>query len=227
MYSTLYNYCSNFRAMHAYCMNKSIHIHQLKLLCLLWKKVKVKVALLCPTLWPHGLYSPWYSLGQNTRVGTLSLLQGIFPTQELNPGLLHCRWILYQLSHKESPNLHLFCFQFAFYILSEINFQDLYMIIIVIYINLSCHSIYYKFLSVAFGAFHNLTWSYFSTLSHNYSPGYVCYIKSKEAESPRLMKRRETQVLDTSYWKVILAWTSLWLHFLRLPQFPNYVFFVL
>ena len=34
---------------------------------------------------------------------SLSLLQGIFPTQESNPGLLHCRRILYQLSHKESP----------------------------------------------------------------------------------------------------------------------------
>ena len=65
--------------------------------------MKVKVAQSCPTLWPHGLYSPWNSLGQNTGVGSLSLLQGIFPTQESNPGLLHCRWILYQLSHKGSP----------------------------------------------------------------------------------------------------------------------------
>ena len=38
------------------------------------------------SLWPHGLYSPWNSLGQNTRVGTLSLPHGIFPTQGLNPG---------------------------------------------------------------------------------------------------------------------------------------------
>ena len=50
----------------------------------------------------HGLYSPWNSLGQNTGVGSLSLLQGIFPTQGLNPGLLHYRQILYQLSHKRS-----------------------------------------------------------------------------------------------------------------------------
>ena len=42
------------------------------------------------------------SPGQNTGVGSLSLLQGIFPTQGLNPGLLHCRLILYQLSHKGS-----------------------------------------------------------------------------------------------------------------------------
>ena len=95
------------------------------------------------SLWPHGLYSSWNSPGQNTGVGSLSLLQGIFPTQGLNPGwpptlqedslpaepqakpkntrvdnlsllqqifptqesnwgLLHCRWILYQLSYEGS-----------------------------------------------------------------------------------------------------------------------------
>ena len=37
-------------------------------------------------------------------MGSLSLLQGIFATQGSNPGLLHCRWVLYQLSHKGSPN---------------------------------------------------------------------------------------------------------------------------
>ena len=55
------------------------------------------------SLQPHGLYSPWNSLGQNTGVGSLSLLQGIFPTQGSNPGLLHRRQTLYQLSHKGSP----------------------------------------------------------------------------------------------------------------------------
>ena len=54
------------------------------------------------SLRPHELYSPWNSPGQNTGVGSLSLLQGIFPTQESNPGLLHCRQILYQMSHKGS-----------------------------------------------------------------------------------------------------------------------------
>ena len=43
---------------------------------------------------------PMNSLGQNTGVGSLSLLQGIFPTQRLNPGLPRSRWILYQLSPK-------------------------------------------------------------------------------------------------------------------------------
>ena len=46
---------------------------------------------------------PWNSPGQNTGVGSLSLLQGIFPTQGSNPGLPHCREILYQLSHNGSP----------------------------------------------------------------------------------------------------------------------------
>ena len=54
------------------------------------------------SLGPHGLYSSWNSPGQNTGVGSLSLLQESFPTQGLNPGLLHCRQILYQLSHKGS-----------------------------------------------------------------------------------------------------------------------------
>ena len=53
-------------------------------------------------LWPHGLYSPWNSSGQNTGVDGLSLLQGIIPTQGSNPDLPHCGRILYQLSHKGS-----------------------------------------------------------------------------------------------------------------------------
>ena len=57
------------------------------------------------SLWPHGLHSQWNSPGQNTGVGSLSLFQGIFPTPGLNPGILHCRQILYQLSHKESPRV--------------------------------------------------------------------------------------------------------------------------
>ena len=55
------------------------------------------------SLGPHGLYSPWNSPGENPGVGSLSLLQGIFPTQGSNPGLPHCRRILYQLSHKGRP----------------------------------------------------------------------------------------------------------------------------
>ena len=51
--------------------------------------------------------SPWKSLSQNTEVASLSLLQGIFLTQGLNLGLLLCRRILCQLSHKGSPGYHI------------------------------------------------------------------------------------------------------------------------
>ena len=57
------------------------------------------------SLWPHGLCSPRNPPGQNTGAGSLSLFQGIFPTKGLKPGLPHCRWILYQLSHKESSSI--------------------------------------------------------------------------------------------------------------------------
>ena len=63
------------------------------------RKVKVN-SVVSDSLQPHGLYSPWNSPGQNTGVGSLSLLQGIFPTQESNPGLPHCKRILYQLSYQ-------------------------------------------------------------------------------------------------------------------------------
>ena len=65
-------------------------------------KVKLKVAQSCPTFC-NVLDYTWNSPGQNTGVGSPSLLQEIFPTQGSNPGLLHCRQILYYLSHKGSP----------------------------------------------------------------------------------------------------------------------------
>ena len=64
----------------------------------------------CPIFYdPHGLqpsrhFCPWNSPGKNTRVGCHSLLQGIFPTQELNPGLLHCGQILHHLRHQGIPS---------------------------------------------------------------------------------------------------------------------------
>ena len=67
--------------------------------------MKVKVVQSCLTLCDPMDCSPWDSPGQNTGVGSLSLLQGIFPTQGLTPGLPHCRRILYQLSHKGSPRI--------------------------------------------------------------------------------------------------------------------------
>ena len=53
----------------------------------------------------HGLYSPWNSPDQKTGVGSLSLLQAIFPTQGSNPGLRHCRWILLPAEPQGKPNL--------------------------------------------------------------------------------------------------------------------------
>ena len=50
---------------------------------------------------PPGFSVHGDSPGKSTRVGCHALFQGIFPTQGLNPGLLHCRWILYHLSHQE------------------------------------------------------------------------------------------------------------------------------
>ena len=65
-----------------------------------WKWKSFSCVKLFATPWT----SPWNSQGQNTGVGCLSLLWGIFPTQGSNPGLLHCRWILYQLSYQGSPH---------------------------------------------------------------------------------------------------------------------------
>ena len=64
----------------------------------------MQVAQSCPTLCPPWTIPPWNSPSQNIRVGSLSLLQWIFPTQGSNPGLPHCRRVLCQLSHKGGPN---------------------------------------------------------------------------------------------------------------------------
>ena len=52
---------------------------------------------------PHGEFLPWHSPGKNTGVGCHFLIQEIFPTQGLNLVFLHCRQILYLLSHQGSP----------------------------------------------------------------------------------------------------------------------------
>ena len=62
------------------------------------------------SLGPHGLKSakllcPWDSPGKNTEAGCHALLLGLFPIQGWNWGLLHCRQILYHLSHQGSPCL--------------------------------------------------------------------------------------------------------------------------
>ena len=75
------------------------------LLSLYFPCMKVKATQSSPTLQPHGLYSPGYSLGQNTGVGGLSLLQQTFSTWGSNPGLPNYRQTVYQLSHKGSPRI--------------------------------------------------------------------------------------------------------------------------
>ena len=71
--------------------------------------LKSEVSQLCPTLQPHGLQPtrllhPWNFLGKSTGVGCHFLLQGIFPIQGSNPGLLHCGQMLYCLSHRGIPS---------------------------------------------------------------------------------------------------------------------------
>ena len=75
---------------HFYCHSSLI----------VWSGESESCSVVSNCLWHHRLYSPWNSPGQNTGVGSLSILQGIFPTQGLNLSLLDCRWILHQLSHK-------------------------------------------------------------------------------------------------------------------------------
>ena len=55
------------------------------------------------TPWTVASKAPGDSPGKNTGAGCHALLQGIFPTQESKPGLLHCGQILYRLSHQGSP----------------------------------------------------------------------------------------------------------------------------
>ena len=70
----------------------------------------------CPTLcdpmdWnPPGSSVHWASPGKNTEVSSHFVLQGIFPTQGLNPDLTHCGQILYRLSHQASPNTALWVY---------------------------------------------------------------------------------------------------------------------
>ena len=69
--------------------------------------MKVKVVQLYSTLCNpmDYIYNPWNSPGQNTGVGSLSLIQAIFPAQGSNPGLPRCRQILYHLSPQGSPRI--------------------------------------------------------------------------------------------------------------------------
>ena len=89
-FNTVIQFC------HCYCVNMILHKECILKYILAYFHLKKIV---------QGLHSPWNSPGQNTGVGSLSLLQGIFPTQGSNPGLPQCRQILYQLSHQGSPTV--------------------------------------------------------------------------------------------------------------------------
>ena len=84
--------------------NTVSHLHT-NAKCKLQKEKSESRSAVYDFLWWRGLYSPWNSPGQNTGVGSLFLLQGIFSTQGSKPGLPHCRQIIYQLSHKGSPRI--------------------------------------------------------------------------------------------------------------------------
>ena len=93
---------------------KAVYCHPACLTC----RMLCLVAQLCPTLcYPmdcsssHTQFSSGRedSPGKNAGVGCHALLQGIFLTQGLNPGLLHCRWLLYHLSHQGNPVCRIYC----------------------------------------------------------------------------------------------------------------------
>ena len=82
---------------------------QCKMVQPIWKTIPCEsCSVVSNSSWPHGLQParvlcPWNSPGQNTGVGSHSLLQGIFPTQGSNPGILHCRWILFTIKATGKP----------------------------------------------------------------------------------------------------------------------------
>ena len=81
------------------------YIHVLNYHTVYLKLESESCSIMSNSLWPHGLYSPRNTPGRNTGMGSLPLIHWIFPTQASNPGLPHCKQILYQLSHKGSPRI--------------------------------------------------------------------------------------------------------------------------
>ena len=82
---------------------EEVELTETPLYKLKWSEVEWSLSVVSDSLWSHRLYIAWNSPGQNTGKGGLSLFQGIFPTRASNPGLQHCRQILYHLSHQGSP----------------------------------------------------------------------------------------------------------------------------
>ena len=93
-----------FKGLHSYCCGNAKKACMLYGLIFFFKSYSA----ISNCLRPHGLWSsrllcPRNFPGKNTGVGCISLLQGIFPTQRLNPDLLHCTETLYHLSHRKAP----------------------------------------------------------------------------------------------------------------------------
>ena len=106
-------------------MLKSLHIYiKIFLHYICKKKIYIYIyiyesesrSVVSDSLQPHGVYGPWNSPVQNTGVGSLALLQGIFPTQGSNPGLPHFRCILNQLSHKGRSYIYICIYLMILYI---------------------------------------------------------------------------------------------------------------
>ena len=94
--------------IHTYtCLCVYIHKHAYTCVCVcMYTNIIYMFLVMSDSVWPCGLWPtrllcPWNSPGKNTGVGSCFLFQGIFPTQGWNPGLLHCRQILYHLSHSK------------------------------------------------------------------------------------------------------------------------------
>ena len=86
--------------------NGQLHVKESNQTAFSYHEVLVALSyltLMIPWTVAHQALLSWNSLGKNTGVSSHFLLQGIFLTQGLNPGLLHCRQILYHLSHQGSP----------------------------------------------------------------------------------------------------------------------------
>ena len=100
---------SSWREVREASLHQSMEICVCIYMCVCVCVCVCLVAQLCPTLCdsmdcsPPGTSVHGDSPGKNTGMGCHTLLQGIFPTQELNPGLPHCRRILYCLRHQKSP----------------------------------------------------------------------------------------------------------------------------
>ena len=96
------------------------------------KSESVSCSVLSDSLRPHEpsrLLCPWNFLGKKNGVGSHSILQGIFPTQALNLGLLHCRQILYHLCHQGNPlKPHLILYQILSSFAIEDNILTMYSI---------------------------------------------------------------------------------------------------